>query len=214
MAVRRWWSAGVAGGVAGGVVDVVVVAEAPDDAAPGAGEDADGVLVRAAAGARGHRGRRPRGVGVAANVGHRCDRVSEAVVAGPAEAGALGFARFDGDGRLTAVGAECGAGAVAVAAVADFGQDRGRADGGLGVAEQRAERRAVDVVGERGADLAGRLGDPRNDRGPRARSAGHHRRTRQTRPAGTPRRSWSQARGPGDAARHSQNADASPVVPS
>ena len=53
----RWLSGGgglqaLAGSVAGGVVDVVVVAEAPDDAAPGAGEDADGVLVRSRGRAR------------------------------------------------------------------------------------------------------------------------------------------------------------------
>jgi hypothetical protein len=42
------------------------------------------------------------------------------VVAGPAEAGALGFARFDGDGRLAAVGGDRVTMRIAVAAVADF----------------------------------------------------------------------------------------------
>ena len=37
------------GAVAGGVVDVVVVPQAPDHAAPGAAEDADRVLVTGAA---------------------------------------------------------------------------------------------------------------------------------------------------------------------
>src|SRR3954453_18164258 len=93
----------LAGGVALGFVDVAVLPEAPDDAAPGAAEDADGVLVAAAA----RSGAvidvcRPRVV-VAAGVGERADRRPEAVVAGPAEARAFGFARFDGDGGLAAV---------------------------------------------------------------------------------------------------------------
>jgi len=88
--------------VALGFVDFAVLPEAPDDAAPGAAEDADGVLVAAAArsGAVFDVGR-PRIV-VAAGVGERADRRAEAVVAGPAEARALGLARFDGDARLAA----------------------------------------------------------------------------------------------------------------
>jgi hypothetical protein len=101
---------------------------------------------------------------VAAAVGERADGVAQAVVAGPAEAGALALARLDGDRGLPGVGGERAVGRVAVAAVADLAEHGGGADRPLGVSEQRAERRPVDVVGQRGADLGGQLGDPGHQR--------------------------------------------------
>src|SRR5688500_16839305 len=119
------------GGVAFGVVDVVVLPEAPDDAAPGAAEDADRVLVAGAACSGAAVDVGGPWVVVAAGVGERADRGAQPVVAGPAEAGALGLARFDRDGGLAAVGGERGDGRVAGAAVADLAEHRGGADGGL-----------------------------------------------------------------------------------
>ena len=101
---------------------------------------------------------------MATGVGECADRVAQSVVAGPAEPRAFGLARFDGDGRLAAVAGERGLGGLAVAAVADFGDQAGGADRGLGVAEQRAEDRAVGVVVQAGAEFAGQLGDLGDDR--------------------------------------------------
>jgi hypothetical protein len=69
--------------------------------------------------------RRP-GVVVAAAVGERADRISEPVVAGPAEAGVIALAGLDRDGGVAAVGGERGLGGVAVAAVARAASWRGR----------------------------------------------------------------------------------------
>ena len=137
----------------GGVVGGVVVPDAPDDAAPGAAEDADRVGVGGAAGAGAGVDVGGPGVVVAAAVGERGDGVSESVVAGPAEAGALGLAGLHGDGGLAAVGGRGRLGGVAVAAVAHLGEDRGGADRGLGVAEQRAEglRRRCGRAARRGS---------------------------------------------------------------
>src|SRR6266545_5407551 len=71
----------------------------------------------------------------------------------------LDFAGFDGDGGLAAVAGEGGDGWVAGPAVAHFGEDRGGADRGLGIAEQRGEGLAVGVVVQGAADLAGQLCD-------------------------------------------------------
>ena len=101
---------------------------------------------------------------MAAGVGERADRVAQAVVAGPAEAGALGLAGFDGDGGLAAVGGERGVGRVAVAAVAHLGEHRGGQMAVLGSRNSERKVGAVGVVCERGADLAGELGDPGDDR--------------------------------------------------
>src|SRR4051794_41806138 len=77
------------GGVAGGVVDVVVVPEAPEDAAPGAAEDADGVLVGGAAGAGAAVDVGGPGVVGAGGVGALPDRGPETVAARPAGGGPL-----------------------------------------------------------------------------------------------------------------------------
>ena len=77
------------GGVLVGVVGGLVLPESPDDAAPGAAEDADrvGVGATAAAGALVDVG--GPGIVVSAAVGERAYRVAQAVITCPAEARAL-----------------------------------------------------------------------------------------------------------------------------
>src|SRR4029079_4327671 len=111
--------------VAGGVVGGVVLPEAPDDAEPGAAEDADRVGVVVASGAGALVDVVGPGVVVAAAVGEDADGVAEVFVAGPAEAGDLLFAGFDCDGGLAGDRFERGAGLVAVSVVADLGQELG-----------------------------------------------------------------------------------------
>src|SRR5439155_20986545 len=96
--------------VSGGFVDGSVLPEAPDDAEPGAAEDADrvGVVVASGAGASVDVG--GPGVVVAAAVGEDADGGAEVFVAGPAEAGDLLFAGLDGDWGLAGDCFERGAG--------------------------------------------------------------------------------------------------------
>ena len=61
------------------------------------------------------------GVVVAAGVRQRDERLAQALVAGPAEAGGSAFAGLDRDSGLAGVGGERVAGGVAPAAVADLG---------------------------------------------------------------------------------------------
>ncbi len=72
-----------------GLVGGVVVPEAPDDAQPGAAEDADRVRVVAAAGDRVGVDLLCPGVVLAAAVGEDAEGVAQRFVAGPAEAGDL-----------------------------------------------------------------------------------------------------------------------------
>ena len=114
------------GAVAGGVVGDAVLPAAPEDAAPGASEGADRAGVVVAAGDRaGVVVGRP-GVPVAGGVGERAERVAQAFVACPAEAGDLAFAGLDRDRGLAGVAGERVAGGVAGAAVADLGEQRRR----------------------------------------------------------------------------------------
>ena len=151
-------------GVPGGVVDVVVLPQSPEHAAPGAAEDPDRVRVRGAAfcGALVDVG--GPGVVVSAAVGESGDRVSEPVVAGPAEAGAFGLAGLDGDGGLAAIGRQGLVGWVARAAVAHLGEHGRGGDDALGVLEQGPEGVAVGVIVQRSTDLAGQLADTRHER--------------------------------------------------
>src|SRR3954453_9293249 len=142
-AVAAAWLVGVVGGS--------VLPEAPDDAQPGAAEDADrvGVVVASGAGALVDVG--GPGVVVAAAVGEDADGGAEVLVAGPAEAGDVLFAGLDGDGCLAGDRFERGACGVTGAVVADLGEQLGGGDDGLGVAEEGEEDLAVLV----GADGAG-----------------------------------------------------------
>src|SRR5207249_3174695 len=73
--------------VAAGVVGGAVLPDAPDDAEPGAAEDADRVRVVVAAGECSLVNAVRPGVVLAAGVGEAGDGVAEALVAGVAEAG-------------------------------------------------------------------------------------------------------------------------------
>src|SRR6266540_2239950 len=83
--------------VVGGVVGVVVLPGAPDDAQPGAAEDAERVWVVAAAGDRVLVDLLRPGVVFAACVGEDADGAAERLVAGPAEGCDLLLAGFDRD---------------------------------------------------------------------------------------------------------------------
>jgi hypothetical protein len=79
-------------GVLEGVVGVVVVPEPPDDLAPGAAEDAGGVVVAGAAGARLVVDVGGPGVVPAACVSEGAERAAESVVAGPSKLRVAAFA--------------------------------------------------------------------------------------------------------------------------
>src|SRR4051812_49469751 len=158
----RWGGEALEGRVLLGVVGGVGVPDVPDDAAPCAAKDSD-VLVRAAACAGAVVDVSRPGVVVAAGVGHGGDRGSEAMVAGPAQAGVAGLAGLDGDGGLGAVGCERADRGVAVAAVADLGRRRGGGGGGLWGAGQRAGGGGLGGVWKRGAGVAGGVGGPRSE---------------------------------------------------
>src|SRR5215211_4575090 len=141
------------GAVAGGVVGLSVVPHAPEDAGPGASDGADGALVAAGAGVA-VEAPRP-GVVVSGRVGESGEGVAEAFVAGVAEGGE----RF--------------AGGVAVAAVADLGEQSGGGDDRLGVAEERAEDFAVAVGADGVGDVGGQLRDPFDERPERRHEREH-----------------------------------------
>src|SRR5713226_1273353 len=154
--------------VTGGVVGGAVLPDAPDDAQPGAAEDADRVRVVVAAGAGAFVDVVCPRVVLAATVGKDADGAAERLVAGPAEAGDLLLAGLDGDRGLAGDRLERAAEGVALSAIADLGEQLGGGDDRLGVAEERAEDGAVGVVVEQAADLAGQeadLLDQRSERG-------------------------------------------------
>jgi len=136
--------------VAGGIVGLAVLPGAPDDAEPGAAEDAEGVRVVVSAGAGALVDVGGPGVVVAAAVGEDADGAAQVFVAGPAEAGDFLLAGLDGDGGLSGDRFERGACWVAISGVADLGEQLGGGDDALGVAEEREEDGAV-VVGADGA---------------------------------------------------------------
>jgi hypothetical protein len=129
--------------VAMGVVGGFVLPDAPDDAEPGAAEDAECVRVVFAADDRVGVDLLGPGVVPAAAVGEDADGAAELLVAGPAEAADFLLAGFDGGGALAGDRLERDAGGVALATVADLGEQLGGGDDRFGVAEERAEDRAV-----------------------------------------------------------------------
>lgn len=148
----------------GGVVGLVVVPAAPEDAGPGAAEDACGVGVFVTAvGGAGVDVVCP-GVPVAGAVGEDAEVAAQAFVAGPAEGCVAAFAGFFGDRGLPGVGGQGGGGGVAGAVVADFGEQAGGAEHGFGVFEERGEDRSVGVLVQGAADLAGELAQLLDDR--------------------------------------------------
>src|ERR1700761_2020566 len=136
---------GGGGGGGGGVGGDAVLPAAPDHAAPGAAEAADRARVVVAAGSgRGVAVLGP-GVPVTSRVGEGAGRGSQPLVAAVAEGRDLLFAGFDRDGGHAGVGGERVRGGVALAAVADLGQQRRGGDHALGVFEQREEDLPVGV---------------------------------------------------------------------
>ena len=132
---ERWpGKAGVASGgvrlrapVSARVVGDAVGPGAPEDARPGAGQDADRVGVIAAAGAGAPVDVGGPGALAAGVVGHAGERSTQALVAGPAPADASGLAALIGDGNDAGLGGELVLGREARAHVAELGQDLGGA---------------------------------------------------------------------------------------
>ena len=92
--------------VLGRVVGLAVGPGAPEDARPGAGEDADGVGMVAASGAGAAVDVGGPGALVAGVVGQAGERGAQALVAGPAPADASGLAALIGDGGDAGLGGE------------------------------------------------------------------------------------------------------------
>ena len=139
------------------VVGFAIDPGAPDDAQPGAREDANGVRMVAAAraGLRVDDGRPRRGV--ARVVGQAGQRGAQAVIAGPAEGHGLGLARGVGDGRDAGLGGELFVAVEALAHAAQLGQDLRGADApGTREAHQDA---AVVAGGDVVLDAAGEQPD-------------------------------------------------------
>jgi hypothetical protein len=110
------------------VVGFAIGPGAPDDAQPGAGEDADGVRVVAAAGLGLGVDMGGPGIGVARVVGHAGESGTQSVVASPAEGDGLGLARLVGDRSDAGLGGELSVGCEALAHAAELGQDLRSAD--------------------------------------------------------------------------------------
>src|SRR5215467_6430803 len=116
------------GAVQGWVVGGVVLPAAPDDADPGAGEDADGVGVVFAGGTGLVVDAGGPGAGVAAVVGVDGDGPAEPLVAGPAEVHGAVLAGFPGDGGDPGEGGDGVGPVIGLAAVAPLGEHLGGAD--------------------------------------------------------------------------------------
>ena len=93
------------------------------------------------------------GVVPPARVGEAGDGVAPAPVAGPAEAGHLALAGLDGDRALAADRLQRLARGVALAPVADLGQELGGGDDRLRVQEEGAEDLPVGVFADEAADF-------------------------------------------------------------
>ena len=98
------------------------------------------------------------GMPAAGGVGEDAERVAQALVAGEAERCDLAFAGFDCDRAHSGVRGQGVGSGVAVAAVADLGEQLGRGDDALAF-EQREEDVTVGVSTEAVADLRGQLAD-------------------------------------------------------
>src|SRR5271170_7437952 len=139
--------------VGGGVVGGVVLPAAPDDVRPGAGDDADGVGVVAAAGDGPVVEVGGPGAGAAGVAGEVAERVAELLVGSPPEGDGLDFAGLAGGGGDPGQAGQGVAGGEAAAGVADLGEQPGGADGAR--AGQGLEDRGVGVGGQLGADAGG-----------------------------------------------------------
>jgi len=142
------------GAVLGGVVGGMGLPGLPEDADPGAGEDADGVGVVAAALAGLGVDVCCPGRGVAGVVGEAGDRPAQTAVAGPAEDDPAALAGGVGDRADAGLGGELIVGREAFADVTQLGQDLGRAE-----ASGAREGHDDAAVGQCGDPLLDRCGE-------------------------------------------------------
>src|SRR3974377_732832 len=136
-----------------GVVRDAVDPAGPDDADPGAGQDADGVRVVLAPGAGVGVDLGGPGAGVPAVVGEGGDRLAEPLVAGPAELHAAVVAGVPGHRGAPGEGGDRVRVVVGWAAVAPLGEHLGGVD--LTRPWQRREDRPARVLAEPGGGRAG-----------------------------------------------------------
>ncbi len=143
----------VEGAVLGGVVGRVALPAAPEDAGPGASEDAQGVGVVAAADAGALVDVSWSWVPASCAVGKDAHVFAQALVADLAEGSVVAFSGLDCDWGLAGVGGERVVGGVAPAVIADLGDQPGGGDSALLVAEDRS----VGVDPGSAGDLSGEL---------------------------------------------------------
>src|SRR5436853_2656818 len=167
-----WLRGGAAlgGPVKGDVVGAAILPTAPQDAHPGAGQDADGMRMSTATPAGGGVDRRRPGRGVARVVGEGGERLAQALVARPAKGDLAVLAGFAGDGRDAPLGGLLLVGGEAGAILAELGQDLGGVD--PPAAWERLEEGPIGVLGQGGGDGWRELLDLEAARGPAARERG------------------------------------------
>src|SRR4051794_15723504 len=140
-----------------GVVGCAIGPGLPEDADPGAREDADGVGVVAASGSGSAIDvGRPSG-GVAGVVGEAGDGSPEAAIASPAEDHAAALAGLARDRSDAGLGGELVGSLEAFTDVAELGQDLGGAD--PAGAREGGDDRAIGKIGKRMLDTRGQLRD-------------------------------------------------------
>ena len=141
----------------GRIVGGSVLPTTPENADPGAGEDADGVgMVAASIAGVAVDGSGP-GIGMTGVVGPGGEGATQALVAGEAAGDAAMLAGGPGDGGDAGFGGELVGRGEAEAVVAELGEDLGGIDGaGPG---EGLEERAVRMLGEEGGDEAVELTD-------------------------------------------------------
>jgi hypothetical protein len=159
--------------VLGGVVGCVVLPAAPEHAGPGSSEDAYGVGVCAAAGAGSLVDILGPGVPVACAVGEYAHMFAQTLVAGPAEGRVVALAGLDRYWGLSGISGERVVGGVAVAVIADLGDQPGGCEDALAVTEEGEEDRPVRVRADSTGDLAGELADLLDDRAQRGSECDH-----------------------------------------
>jgi hypothetical protein len=157
------------GPMARDVVGLAILPAPPDDAQPGAGQDADGVgvITPARAGAGVDAGGPRRGVpGV---IGERRDDLAEAIVARPAKDHRPVLAGRTSDGDGPGFGGQLFRGGEAGAVIAELGEELGRID--LATPRQALDQRADRMVGQGRRDRRREwldLGDERDQDGDQA----------------------------------------------
>jgi hypothetical protein len=139
----------------GRVVRESVLPHAPDHSDPGTTKDADGVRMVAAASPRPSVYVSGPRVPVAGRIGEGSYRVAQAFVAGPTEGGHLAPAGFDRHRAHAGIGSQRLGARVADATVTDLGHEPSGGDGGLGIAKEQEEDRAVGMGSHGVGDLGG-----------------------------------------------------------